>query len=185
MKLSTWHPSLVTWLGQQLPVDSWLLQQPKEIGRVSGFVPPLRNLKYWAADHQSVNASGVQDFYLMFRYSKDLQYAELPMHTLEGIYQTLSIRLVHDFKAIADLLELEWVPQDDPIKLKETGAVGSNRAADWLVELGWSVELTWEADPETGATQEPFNLSSLDVNLWRSDLSDFQIKTLDYTLRLP
>lgn len=185
MKLSVWHPALVTWLNQQVTVDSWLLQQPKEIGKVSGFVPPLRNLKYWQQDHLTVNASGLQEFYLCFRYSKDLQYSELPMHTLEGIYQTLSIRLVHSYRAIAELIDLEWVAQDDPIKLKESGAIGPNRGADWLVELGWSFQITWEAEPETGTTQQPFDLSSLEVNIWRSDLSDFQDKVKDYTLRLP
>lgn len=168
MKLSQWRLSILRWLQDQITVDSWSLTRPEKIGDSNGFLPPLQNVKYELEDFRTVKGHAVQEFYIVKRFSRELAYSDLPLAALEGLHSTLAIRLVHDYKAIADIDLLEFVAVEKPVSIVETG----EDRGTWIIEITWAFEITWDAEPEAGAVVEPFNISRLNVNLWRDGYSD-------------
>lgn len=184
MRLSQWRSALLRWLQDQITVDSWSLTRPEKLGDSNGFLPPLQNVKYELEDFRTVKGHAVQEFYIFKRFPRELAYSDLPLAALEGLHSTLSIRLVHDYKDIADIYRLEFVPVEKPVSIVETG----EDRGTWIIELTWSFDITWYAEPETGAVVEPFNISQLNVNLWRDGyaddtadgVSDPALRVLDY-----
>lgn len=168
MKLSLWRPSLLRWLQDRITVDSWSLTRPEKIGDSNGFLPPLQNVKYELEDYRTVKGKAIQEFYIVKRFPRELAYSDLPLAALEGLHSTLAIRLVHDYKAIADIDQLEFVAVETPVSIVETG----EDRGTWIIEVSWSVEITWDAEPEDGAVVQPYDLKQLNINLWRDSLSD-------------
>lgn len=184
MKLSLWRPSLLRWLQDRITVDSWSLTRPEKIGDSNGFLPPLQNVKYELEDYRTVKGKAIQEFYIVKRFPRELAYSDLPLATLEGLHSTLAIRLVHDYKAIADIDLLEFVAGEKPVSIVETG----EDRGTWIIEVTWSFEITWDAEPEDGAVVQPYDMKQLNIKLWRDSLkddttdlvSDPALRVLDY-----
>lgn len=168
MKLSTWRPSLLGWLQNRVTVDSWSLTRPEGVGETNAFLPPLRDVHYNLDSPTQVTGKATQEFYIVKRLSRKLLYASLPLAHLEGLHASLSIRLVHDYSAIADIRNLEFAQVEHPVSVTETG----EEQGSWLIELAWAFEIAWDAEPEDGAVVQPFTLNRLNLNLWRDHLDD-------------
>lgn len=164
MRLSVWHPSLISWLEKYIPVDSYFLERP-EVGTIAALVPPLYDLEYSQDTPYQTTGEGTQDIYIRYRFS-DSRYQALPINTFEGVYQSFSLALTSNWQDIADLNSLKTVPVDDSISLEEITADG-----EWLVTLHWRFEATWYAEPETDWTVlEPQPVNSIVSAIWRNGL---------------
>ena len=185
LKLSDWRPRLLGWLQTYVTVDHWNLEHP-EIGEVVGFLPPLRNLTYTVDEPGDTQATGVQDFFVSLRYPRDKRYHELPLATLEGAYQTLSILMLHRYGSLG-ITSCEAVALSDPLNVQETGPA----PGEWLVTLRWTWDLLWYALPEStflvpeDQPQEPYDLASIRTGVWRQALpgttGDQATAVLDFT----
>lgn len=166
MKLSEWRPSLTAWLNKYLVIDSYLLERP-EIGKSNGLLTPLRQVSYLTDSPSYIKASGVQDFVLTKRFPDGLAYKDLPLGAIEGIHQTLSMRLLKDFRSIhPDLIDLDMVKVEVPVALSEVG----DKIGEWLVELTWTFEATWYAEAEVEISK-PHNITQVSLGLWRESLA--------------
>lgn len=176
MKLSEWRPALTTWLDTYLVIDSLLLERP-EIGKSNGLLPPLRQVTYRTDSPSYITASGVQDFLLTKRFPDGLAYKDLPLGAIEGIHQTLAMRLLKDFRSIhADIIDLDMVKVETPVALSEVG----DKIGEWLVELTWSFELSWYAEAEI-PIYAPQAIDRISLGLWRENLAGAS-STLDQLL---
>lgn len=169
MKLSTWRPKLMLWLSKNIVVDSWALDRPETVATTMGFLPPLRDVSYRMESFKECQMTATQDFYVLKRLPADYTYRELPLATLEGLYTTLAIRLVQGHTNIdPDVLELEYNPVDQPIKVSELG----EDEGDWLAEVRWAFTVTLSAEPEEGGMLKPFSVNQLTLNTYKDGFED-------------
>lgn len=176
MKLSIWRTAFRTWLEAQVTIDNWSLDVPETPGVTTALLPPIRYLAITLKDQTEAEGILEQDIYLVKRYSSPTAYVNLPLATLEGLYQTLAIRLTHDYRDILeDITQLELLPNPDPIVVRPV----ETEERDWLLELHWTIRVYYLADPEVGAVQPPFDLREIILGIRRSELADFTKNKLD------
>lgn len=166
MKLSTWRTTFLSWLQAQVVVDSWSVTDP-EMGNTNAFLPPLEDTTYTLRDTQVIGEA-TQRFQIAKRVPRTTKYRDIALNTYEGLHSTLSIRLVHDYRDIADLEDLTFIETPNPIGLAEVG----EDTGEWLISFLWVVKITWIAEPEVGSVVKPFNFNRLNLNLYRDRLDD-------------
>lgn len=185
MKLSSWRAKLLTWLNSQLVVDSYSATDP-EMGKTNAFLPPLEEVSYQLRGQGEVVGTATQQFQIAKRVPRDTKYRQIPIAVYEGLHSSLSILLVHNFAAIADLEDLEFLEVSNPIGISEIG----EGTGEWLVSFLWKLKIRWLAELEDGDIVTPFNFTKLNLNLWRdrldddlvSDGRDVDKSVLDFTL---
>lgn len=177
MKISTWRPAIVSWLGQKISIDSWLLDNP-QIGLTHAFVPPLRDVNYTTEQLNSVRGYGIQDIIIVRRYPKTIAYNDLPIAAMEGLHCSLSVRLATEVEDIADLTRLEVLTVADPVHLEEMG----DRLGDWILRLHWAFSITFYAEVED-PTGVPIEIKGIDLGIYRENLDGTE-SVLDYEVSL-
>lgn len=153
MKLSQWRPSFEAWVSGLVKVDSWLLQRP-DVGKVNGFIPPFKSLQIDSGGANSPYGlgKGVQGLMLSTRFAATNGYHTLALPVLEGLYQTLSLRITHDYQQIhPDIQGLSTRVVEQPITLEEVG----DNLGDWIVTLEWEFAVSWYADQEASSYLQP------------------------------
>lgn len=172
MKLSTWRPSLLSWLTTKIAIDSYFLQYPEQPGQTSLFLPPLRAIQPYESDN-GYQCTAIQDIYVSTRYAQDVPYYQLPVATIEGTYSTISLGLLKEYQSIAELLDLTIDPLENAIAVEELPD------GDWVVTIKVTAILSFVIEPEDALSDAL--ISRINLGLYRADLGDFQDKTLDWS----
>ncbi len=176
MRLSEWRPAFTAWVQQKLPINDWTLNAPDRVGKVAGLVPPLRSIRYSSDDEGVTVGRARQELFVVYNYAPDTRYIQLPLSTLEGVYQTLSLAAMRQWQEVADdLLTFEQVSTDEPIVVR----MRTDERKAWNVELCWIWDLTFTAEPET-----PFDspdITTINSAIWRSSIQTFDDRALDST----
>ena len=182
MKLSEWKPRLRARFQQWLPADTWELRSPESPGSSSAMLPPIRNLTLETKGHQQYFCTLVQDFFYQLRYPESSLYHQLPIGTIEGIHGTFSLRLLKSWSDLGELLGLNLLKVEEPVRVSET------EGGEWLVTLHWAFEVEFYLDPEV-TLDTPYLLNKLVVGVKRTlikdDLQDFSDNNLDYRASFP
>lgn len=165
MRLSTWRPSIKSWLSRKLRITSFDLKQPTDYENIICFLPPLSNITITEGSYDVGTA--VQEVYLTIRYLGDLKYVDLPLAEAEGLIVSLQLLLATGFSNIADLKQLTLLDIEEPIKVSEYG----DGMADWLMTLRVAMQIVFIAEPE-GALDYPNSdtVVKLSANLYTEHL---------------
>lgn len=182
MRLSTWRSAIINWIANKVTINTYELRIPEVVGETAGFFPPLRNIKHFdGGEDGTPTAQATQEIYITTRFSRDLQYSELPLQTVEGIYSSLCQDLLKDAQAIAGLLDL-WVnPSEQPIQVSEVG----DDYGDWLITMAIYVVIKWQPEPEPGFGFPGYLVNKINLALYRANIGDFNQKTIDGVLEIP
>lgn len=168
MKLSTYRPSLISWLSDQIAIDSWVLDYPEEPGDTVGHVAPLRDVLYTVEGPNDVRMEASQDLYILRKVDGSLAYHAVDWDSIYGVYQTLALRLAHGYKDVnPEFSELTLERVAGPISILEQ----ADERRDWVIQLHWAFTFTSTALPEVGALQPPFPVSQITTGLWRSPVN--------------
>ena len=188
MKLSQWRGSLKTWLSKNIQIDSWLLDRPDTYTQTMGFLPPLRQISYDVLDDSLIYINATQDLIILKRFSSEYLFQDLPISTLEGLYNTLAVRLLHDYMDISDdVVSLELDTVNQPINITEV----SEDQGDWLVEMTWTFRVNIRVEPEVGSLNTTYTIRSITSAVWNDSqaddltdgVSDAEKRILDFTFK--
>lgn len=188
MKLSAWRGSFKAWLSDNIQIDSWLLDRPDTYAQTMGFLPPVRQISYEVLDDSLIYLSATQDLIILKRFSSEYLFQDLPISVLEGLYNTLAVRLLHDYMDIhEDLVSLELDTVNQPINITEV----SEDQGDWLVEITWTFRVNIRVEPEVGSLNTSYTIRSIKSAVWsdsyKDDLtdgvSDSDKRILDFTFK--
>lgn len=181
MKLSEWKPSLKAWLNDNVVIDNWQLDVPDRPGDTACLLPPVRSLGYELTDQTEVEGRLLQDIYIVKRYSGNLFYDQLNIAGAEGYYQSLAIRLAHDALDVNEgLSKLELLDVVEPIIVRET----ETEDREWIIEFHWLIQATYQAEPEIGSVQPPYDLKEIILGVRRSKVGNFETNRLDINLAI-
>lgn len=169
MKLSLWRGSFKDWLSGNIQIDSWLLDRPDTYTQTMGFMPPLRQIGYEILDDNLFYLSATQDLVILKRFTSEYLFQDLPISVLEGLYNTLAVRLLHDFMDIhEDITALDLETVNQPINITEV----SEDQGDWLVEMTWSFRVNIRVEPETGTLNQSYTINTITSAVWNDSYSD-------------
>jgi hypothetical protein len=181
MKLSTWRPGLMSFFAGQFQIDSYELREPVTVGETCFFAPPLRNIHHFQADGTN-RATAIQDVFISTRYARSLKYSQLPIATVEGIYSTVSQKILRVAEDIAAIINLDLTTPDYPIQVSETGD-GLNKLGDWLITQHYSIKIFWQPEPEA-ADPDRF-IHHINLGIYRAYQDNFDDKTKDFQASIP
>lgn len=188
MKISKWRSQFQKFVADRVSIDSWLLSRPESYSQVVGFMPPLRHIDYRREDTTRVVLNATQDFIISQRLPSELAFKDLPLDILEGMYNTLALAFMANYQDIhEDVFALRFNTIEQPIGITEV----AEDANDWIVDLKWSLNVSIEVEPETGAIVSPFYPTSINSGVWRDDLkddttygeSDPRLRVLDFSIK--
>ena len=183
MKLSEFRPDLKTWLQRYIVVDRWGVFRPEQ-GETVCFLPPTKELAYDTVTTGTIQATATQEIYVRQRYGRNLEYHQLPIDTLQGYYQTLSMLLAERYSEIG-VNSLVVMPVASPLYLESAGDVKT----DWTIDLSWLVRVSFYAEPEPLLMNPGLNpdvvyptitIQSIDTGLWRQPLDGTLPPVLDF-----
>lgn len=179
MKISQWRNVFITWLTNQIVVDSYFLDMPDAVGKTNLFLPPLRNIKNYESD-SGYNSTATQDIYITTRYSKDLDFWELPLNVIEGTYCQIAHSLLRQYQDInEDIIEVFINPSEDAITVGELG----DQRGDWIVTMKYIVTIRLVFEPEN-EDQSILNISQVNIGLYKEKIDGTE-KVLDQVLTTP
>lgn len=178
MKLSQFRPDLKAWLQKYIAVDKWGVFRPEQ-GETICFLPPTKEIAYDTVALGTIQATATQEIYIRQRYGRNLEYHQLPIDTLQGYYQTLSMLFADRYSEIG-VNSLVVQPVSTPLYLETAGDVKT----DWTIDLSWMVRVSFYAEPEpellNPGSYPSIQISSIDTGLWRQPLDNGQPPILDF-----
>lgn len=181
MKLSEFRPDLKTWLQRYIAVDKWGVFRPEQ-GETVCFLPPTKELAYDTVTTGTIQATATQEIFVRQRYGRNLTFEQLPIDTLQGYYQTLSMLLAERYSEIG-VNSLVVMPVSSPLYVESAGDVKT----DWTLDMSWLVRVSFYAEPEplllnpVGPDPYPaITVRSIDTGLWRQPLNDDLPPVLDF-----
>ena len=174
MKLSQWRDHFIAWLSDHVEVNefSWYLDEPREAGMTTVFIPPLRNIKNFTSD-AGLRVTATQDVYITTRYPRELTYHQLPMSAIEGNYSSLAHLLLQGYQDISDILDLWFAPSEIPITVEEHG----DDNGDWLVTQKYII--VFQAVSELEEPPADRLITKINFALYKEDIQETDVR-LDY-----
>lgn len=162
MKISVWRAQLKTWLQKYLTVTAWEFDYPKTPAETLAMLPPLKDVNIYK-NGASVMGSATQVIELISRVDGTIKYNDLPLQLYEGVYTTLSYRLLTEFADIADIYQLQ-MQATDPVHVAER----TDARGDWFIRVQWTFNIQWVAEVETGSTGAPYDLNRIVASINRA-----------------
>lgn len=186
MKMSQWRPALKSFLARYISISGYGVAEPDTYGVFMAHLPPLAEVLYRKSPPDIATGEAIQHVYILARYPGTMQYNDLPLATLEGLYCTLILhcelensKLVATTAPAVPLLQsLATMRVDFPLKVEELSYANK----DWLVVLHLALKLTWNAEPEVPL--DVILLNGIDLEVWRSTLKAIPDATLDWKITL-
>jgi hypothetical protein len=188
MKLSEFRPGLESWLQKYIIVNKWGVFRPEQ-GETVCFLPPTKELAYDTVATGTIQATATQEIFVRLRHDRNLTFEQLPIDTLQGYYQTLSMLLAERYGELG-VNSLVVQPVASPLYIENAG---ENRT-DWTIDLSWLVRCSFYAeaepllmnptlDPESPGYAELYpviTVQSINTGLWRQPLDDNLSPVLDF-----
>lgn len=179
MKLSEFRTNLYNWVQTNLAIDSWYLAAPETVGDRAGLLPPIKDLSYWTGEDGKIYLKGTVEIWVTTVLDGNVAYRNLSIGALEGLYQSVAIKLLKAYKNIdPGILELSINTLSIPINVVEL----PDTQDLWEIQMCWSVEIVALAEAEVGQELPPIPFQTIKAGIYRSKLEDIQDKTLDYKL---
>lgn len=144
MKISEWRAKFKAYVNKYITnIGAWETERPQAITEVTAFMPPLANIHYYL-NQGIVVGTGMQSLGIVYRLPKTYKFDSLPLNQYEGVHANFAIHLVQEYRAIADLLNLQLIA-GQPISVTEMG----DAKGDWVITILWQMNITWFAELET------------------------------------